>query len=490
MATAAASSTPAAASSDYGVSGFDRDLLSAAELKKNAKTLPREVMIEALSRGLVAVRVNALNMLKAHGKLTDVELMTVAVMLRDESPSVRAAAAGAMAEAQDPTTVVAALCTASIDNETTVREAAASAIQSFGAAALPHLVGALAYDPQQADEEVIPHIAAIGDKAAGPLTDAMQHDDERVRGNAVGALMALGPATLSAHQESLVPLGADSSPAVAEMARAAMNAIYRHTRPSHLTPADAPAPHFGDQRLSDAEVKKCSKADTTVLLHYARDGRKLARLNAWRCVELAGTIDDYTTALALVALKDHEAEVRAQACRVVTMCADDRLDDVVRGLVRGAMDSDVRVRDAAWEAFDTLEKRSLPTLVGQLGERDQDRAQIVVKALSRHSAKAAKPLYETLKHIGPIERWNALLTLMAIGGKTLEGAHGQLCTMLIEPFDIARAMVVRALGKLPKQSKADADVVEALEHMLEYDASLAVRVEADVALRFIHGARG
>ncbi len=481
----AAATATTATTSDYGVAGFDADLLDDKIIAKHLKKLDRATMLAALRRGLVAVRVNALAALEQHGKLGPGDAPSVAVMLKNDSASVRAAAARALACVEDADVAVAALCDATADGEPAVREAVLAAVKSFGAAALPGLIKRMACDPAEADMLVLPHLTTIGEPATKALIAAFGHDDQRVRANAVAGIAALGPAVLVRHQDAVDALRDDRADIVRHVVRDAMNAVYRHSRSSHLPPEPPPVPHFAAQTLTAAEVKRCAKTKVETLHHYARDGRAVARLNAWRCMQALTKLDDYTAALGLVALKDHDPRVRVAACAAVPACADDRLHDTVAGLIRCTLDREVTVRDAAWDALDALKKRSLPILIDLIGERDQAVALKLVEAVTRHGAGAAKSLHATLDHVGPIERWNAVLALIAIGGKTLEGAFEKLLEMLKDPFDATRAVVVKALGKLPGKTKGRPDAVAVIEYMLEYDASLAVRSAADVALRAI-----
>jgi|GEM_PF-3496983 len=473
--------------SDYGVAGFDSDLLDAAVLKKHAKALDRATMLAALGRGSVAVKVNALQMLAIHGKITEGEAMSVGVMLKDSSASVRSSAARAMAAVQEPSWGLKALTDATDDADETVAKDIRNTVQKFGKPALPLLIAALNCDGAVADVNVLPHIVAHGSAATEPLLAALADDRERVRTNAVAGLMMLGPSTLVSHKAQLSALARDSSDAVRSIARRAMNAIYRQTSPGQPDIAP-PSPKFADETISAADVKKLAKTPIETLRHVARDGRAVARYNAWRCVDAGGVNDDYTIALALVAMKDEDARVRATGCSVVTSCSDERLHDVIDGLVVKTLDKDVVVRDAAWAGLDTMKKRSLPVLVDLMGERDQDKAAKLVEALADHGSGATKALIAQMDHPGPIERWNAVLALTRIGGKELEKGFKKLVELLKEPFDAARAAIVIALGEIPARTKKDADVVDAIEFMLEHDASLAVRTAADRALRFVHGA--
>lgn len=474
--------------SDYGVDGFDSDLLDAKSLRGALGKLARDTMVAALQRGLVAVRVNAMHALQLHGKLTTAETMSVAVMLKDESPSVRAAAARALACAADPSDVVGALSAASADRDETVRHDVGESVFSLGDAILPDLVRALACDAADADNRVLPHIVRHGDAAQQPLFAGLTATDERVRANSLAGLAMLGPAVLLQHQGAIGALFDDPSDNVRDMARQAMNAIYRATRNSHQPPAVPPAAHFTSQPISEAEAKQLKSTAIEHLHIYARDGRAVARLNAWMCLRARGGFDDYTTALGLVAQKDGDPRVRAMACLALTGHHADRLVEVIAGEVRCTLDREMAVRDAAWQALDEMQKISLPALIELIGERDRDVADQVVEALARHGAGAGNALLKTLGHVGPVHRWNAVVVLTRVGGKTLDGAFEALVDMLKDPFDDTRAAVVTALGKLPARVKANRAAHETIETMLDYDASMAVRLAADIALRAIAGA--
>ena len=473
--------------SDQAVEGFDRDLLDPKILAKNLKKLPRDAMLLALRSGSVAVKCNALQALQLHGGLTAGEILSVGVLVKDESRSVRSAAVRALSAASVAEEAIDLLIAASGDRDDHVLADIERTIRGYGDGIIASLIERLRVDAGVADERILPHIVSFG-RAAGPqLVAALSHSDERVRANAVAGLIMLGVATLIEEQPAIQELLRDRADPVRDLARQAMNAIYRRTRPSFLEPQPVPAAGFTSQALSDADAKAAAKAvDVDQLIAFARDGRAAARANAWRMFDLLGELDEYTAALAMVALKDDESKVRVSAAKALVHAPELQTRGVTYALVKAHFHGDKHVRAAIDQTLATLGPRTLAPMISLLDERDQDIARQLSMLLSRHGDKAGKPLIEAMQHIGPVVRCNAVSALTRIGGKTLEKGYAVLVGMLIETFDPARAEAVLALGAMPRAKVSkDIAVMNRLQEMLEYDASLAVRLAADATLAAI-----
>ncbi len=469
---------------DVAVEGFDRDLLEPKFLAGKLKKLPRDDMLLALRSGSVATKCNALQALQLHAKLDQSEILSIGVLLKDESPSVRSAAARSLSAVANPVDALDPLIKASADRDDRVLNDIENTIRGFGVAIVPALVERLRVDPEIADACILPHIASFGRAAVVPLAAAFSHDDERVRANAVAGLILLGVAILVEEQPSIQQLLKDRADPVRDLARQAMNAIYRRTRPQHLEPRSVPVVGFARTALSDGDVKSAAKAvDVDQLIAFARDGRAAARANAWRLFGVLGELDTYTTALALVALKDDESKVRVLAAKALIYVPDEQLRETVHALAVAHVRGDKHVRAAVDEVLETMMPRTLKALVSLLDERDQDVARQLSVQLSRHGPKAGKLLLEAMKHPAPVVRSSALAALTRVGGKTLEKAYKDVVDMLQDPYDPARAEAVLAIGGMPPDKvKKDLALMNKLEELLEYDASLAVRLAADATL--------
>lgn len=473
--------------SAWAVDGFDTDMLDVKVLSKNAGKLPRDAMIAALGRASVAEKVNALQMLAIHGELDELEVLSIGVLTRDESASVRGAAARALGEAQSADLALDHLLRVAVDRDATVREDAATALARLGDAVLPALIKRLQIDPDVADTRVLPHVAGFGRVAIEPLVATLRHDDERVRANAIAGLILLGTPVLMEREDEIRAMVQDRSSRVRKLVREALGAIHRRLKPPHLAERDDPAAGFTQQPLSDADLKKAAEATALEDLHtWARDGRTAARLNAWRCLGMRGTLDDYSTSLGLVALKDQDNRVRCMAAAALTSAPDARIGDVVLGLVQACVRGNREVQAAAQQALDAMEKKTLEPMMRMLDERDQETAQWLVQAVTRHGDKAVKLLLTAMDDVRAVVRWNAVAALWRIGGKGLEKSWDQVVAMLDDPFDYARAEAVLALGAMPRGKVAkDHALMKRLKEMLEYDASLAVRLAADETLENI-----
>lgn len=473
--------------SEQAVEGFDRDLLDPQVLAKNLKKLPRDAMLLALRSGSVAVKCNALQAIQLHAQIDEGEILSLGVLLKDESRSVRSAAARALSAVAVPEQALDVLIAASGDRDDRVLADIEATIRGFGEAIIPALVERLRVDPEIADGRILPHVASFGRAAGAHLVKALGHTDERVRANAVAGLIMLGVATLIEEQPSIQELLGDRADPVRDLARQAMNAIYRRTRPRHLEPRAAPTAGFVSEALAEKDAQAAVKSvDVDQLIAFARDGRAAARANAWRMFDLLGELDEYTAALAMVALKDDETRVRVLAAKALVHAPEAQTRDVTHALVIAHVRGDRHVRAAIDASLAAMGSRTLAPMVSLLDERDQDVARELSVQLARHGDKAGKPLLGAMQEVGPVVRCNAVSALARIGGKTLEKGYADVVAMLQDPFDPARAEAVVALGAMPRLKVAkDLVVMNRLQEMLEYDASLAVRLAADATLAAI-----
>ncbi len=470
-----------------GVVGFESDLLDLKFLAKHKKQLPLEALRRGLRSAQLAVRANSAAGIGVHGAVATADVLALGVLLRDESASVRAAAARALGAAADVADALPKLLVASADPDAQVRADAAAAVAAFGADALPLLIAALQQDGEIADAQVIPHLAAHGKAAEPLLVAALDHEDERMRGNAVAGLIALGTSTLVAHQDRLQAQLNDPSKQVRELIREAMGALYRREHPSHLEPRAAPTATFDAGSLSAADVKKLAKsADEETLLHFARDGRAFPRRNAWRVMVARGNPGPYVTALAAVATRDEDAKVRALACQALASAHDEHLDRAVVALVTCSADAAPSVVEAAAESLSSLGTRAITQLAENLDVRDGDKAELWVAALVSFGQPAGKAVAAKIDHVNPVVRTNALLALRGVGGKALAAKGEALAAALNDTWDPARASVALALGELLPKHVKDADAaVTKLTAMYSDDASLEVRNACEKALRQI-----
>ncbi len=472
------------------VPGFDDDLVDPKVLKKALKELPQDLLVLGLRSSQVAVRANSAVALGLHGDLDDGTCLALAVLLRDESAAVRGAAARGLVGATDRACCLAKLLAASGDADAAVRSDIASTVAKMGDAVIPDLIAALKVDPARADIEVVPHLVAFGSKAEQPTVAALDDDDERVRANAVATLMLLGTTTLAAHQDRLGPLMRDPSAVVRGIVLEALGAVRRRQRPGLLESTEPPTPTFGGAAISDAEVKRLA-ADTTaaseaILLHFCRDGREVARRNAWRVFAARGTPSANTTALAAVAAKDPEAGVRLCVAEVLGAAHADHVARATDMLVVLTGDSVSAVVEAAQRAIDVLGKAALAQLLEDMDIRDGDRATLHIAAVVRFGQAAGKGLADKINHGSPVTRTLARTILGQIGGKALVANAQAMVDGLHDSWDPARAASATGVAALvPDHVKDVAGVLARLKYLYEEDAYLIVRDAAERALQHI-----
>lgn len=461
----------------FPIEGFETDLLSPEQLKGAKKALSRQLLFQCLSDGRLAVRANALSALGIHGSLDEGELRAVCVFLRDESASVRAAAARALQQASDPAIVLQPLMRASIDADASVRHDAAEAIKSLGSAGLQALIAALDVDPDIADAQIVSHIVAHGSAASPLLHKALRSLSAEVRGNALAAVISLGTAALLEAQPVITPLARDISPHVASMARQALGILARKAKPQHQEARLLPLDEFADQLVDDAALKKVGKQlQADALLALCRDGRPFVRANAWKGLASLGALSPEATLLAAVACRDGEAHVRREACVALRQIPNDLIGVGVTALAMASRDADKTVAQAARQAVFHHGKKAVPHLIELFGAREAQISDPAVHLAAALETDAAAEVVAALDAALPTTRENAVIALAEMGGKPLEDALGAIVRRFADSHDGARLQAIDAVGRMkPAAWKKQANLADLLKHMWREDANRAVR---------------
>jgi hypothetical protein len=248
-----------------------------------------------------------------------------------------------------------------------------------------------------------------------------------------------------------------------------------------------PVPAFVVENLDAAAVKQAAKAASADdLIYFAKDGRTVARANAWRCFAALGSLDEYGAMLAMVGLKDSEPVVCVEAARALVHAPDHTLGRVVASLLRARIHSERDVRDGAAEALEAMKSRTLPALLVLLDERNDDIASHLVYELAAHGDAAGVKVLKLLEdEPGPIQATRGLAALRVIGGKSLMKGYPLVAANLKNSFDPTRLQAVRALKPLADEVRKDAEVYKHLVFMGEEDVSIVVRFAVSDVLESI-----
>ncbi|MBI5607682.1 MAG: hypothetical protein HY902_02255 [Deltaproteobacteria bacterium] len=469
-------SEPAEAA-DWPVAGFDSDLLSIDQLKAAGKVLSAGQVRAALGDGRVAVRANAVGVLGQLGPLQEPDLSLVLVMLRDASPSVRAAAVQCAAAASEVDKAVAALLKAAAADRRLLPEIE-KVVATYGAKALPALTAALRTDAETADRLVLPALLALGEPAVLALANLLADGDPRLRANSLTGLMVLGPSIMAPYHRSIVALGRDGDIAVRKLAREALTMISRSGSPALAEARPLPFDDFAVQLGDEAALKKVAKqVEVEALLALTRDGRPMVRANAWRSLGSMAPLTPEAALNAGVAVRDSDVRVRIEAAAALRQCPESVLESAVAQLLLSVADPDRNVAHAVRQAVLGQGKRVLPLLVAQMGSRSAAVQEAARAMLVHFESDAAAVLRTALGASLPSIREGAALALGEIGGKTLDDAADLLLATLKDPLDSARAAAVRSLSRTSDRlQKQNYDTWLALARNLwQNDAALAVR---------------
>ncbi len=442
-------------------------------------------LLPALACSRAKVREFACHALRMRGKLGDVELASLGVVVRDEDPLVRAAAVRAAAAAERPQSVGAILLRGLCDRDSTVSLASAAALVGGAAAALPGVIVGLG----SIDEPTLQHVV-VGLRripaAPAALAAALSHGDERVRMRALQAICDIGDGALLQCEAAVRLLQSDDSREVAASARRATTRLLRIGGPQVREEIPLPAPDFASGALDPKAAERASKAGMATLRALANDGRVGVQRNAWRAIAAAGRLDYESTLLATVALKDSDADVRALAAAALEQPAPTAMAQATAALVLARRDGHHAVKVAVQRAIDQNAEGMVAHLEPLLDARIDTVADAVVDTLAQLGfAKCGALLRAGLSLPGPIQRELAARALARLGAEAVQKCWKELLPLLSDPYDPTRAAALQALSLQGAKVRADAALLERIRGMYNDDGSWIVRAAADRALRRI-----
>jgi len=474
----------------FPLPGFDIELVAEEALRAQPGKVDRARLLAWLQDGREFVRVNALRMLALDGELGEGELMTVVVLMRDQSPLVRSAAAYALRATTDLAKAVPALASSSSDADARVREAVSLTIRAYGERSLTHLTACLDMEPDVAERTVLKHFIAFGEAGRKRLVDATRAPQENVRASALAGLSLMGLPALVASREAIAPLLRDKSEVVRRLAKDASGQILRKGVPQFAEPKVLPIEGFDAKNLDvDIVAKHAKKLVLEDMLAFVTDGREVVRANAWRCIVAIGKMSHTASQLAALALKDGEAEVRRSAARALSIASDDELDYVVTPLVAASLDRDEVVKKSARDTLAGYGKRALPQLIAGLGSQDDELGQRMAWQIGALGKEAVPALTSALGSSRPLVREQALRALRHIGGDGLDSALKAILPLLCDPHDPCRLHATRCIASMsPKKLKGNKELEAALQRLETDDPIATVRAGAMAALEVLYSA--
>ena len=283
-------------------------------------------LLAAVQDGDAAVRSAAARALGQIGRVGGREALRALAraLASDPAPRVRAQAASALGELDDPATIDPLVDALTKDQDDTVCKAAAKAVARKGPAAVEALVAALRRTTPTHAAGVVKALAAVpGKSAVAPLTALLGDKEPAVRATAARALAYLR-ATSAA--ESLEPLLKDDSPEVRAAAAQALGNLGLTTSVPSLIEA-----------LRDEQT--AVRAAAAQALGYIAPGR-------YGCTPMPPAGDPRAIEPLLAALKDDTADVRRAAADSLVLLSH-HLGAAAKTLAALLEDPDWQVRAAA-----------------------------------------------------------------------------------------------------------------------------------------------
>lgn len=362
------------------IEGFEERVLAAAELEK-AKAEIEKVgvgdLIQHLMDGRDPVRANAAAALGVLGSAAAGAARSLGVLLRDDSPRVRLAAAQAIDRLGDAAVIEVGddLVRALGDVEAKVADGCATVVKARKARMIPALVRGLETDKIEAARR-IGQLLTLFEDASEILVDAFASPAVNVQVNAALALGMLG-SKVGKGRKALEGARTGGDARTREAVRAALEVL---DGPKQSGPEIPTIDGFETRYLEAAAFTDPAKLDAGALAAYLHDGRAIVRANAATALGAIGQ-PARGAALALgVLMRDDDPKVRIQAAWAIDKLGDDAVKEVVDYVV-GALRGDADVAKAVAAVLAPRKARVLTGLLKGLETDDDTHARRILELI-------------------------------------------------------------------------------------------------------------
>ncbi|MBL9020536.1 MAG: HEAT repeat domain-containing protein, partial [Myxococcales bacterium] len=356
------------------VEDFEERHLSAAELEKaKAAVTAAGVadLVAYLTDGRDVVRANAATALGVLGAASVGAARNLGVLLRDDAPRTRLAAAHALDKVGDAAVIEVAdsLVGALGDSDDKVADACAGVIKARKARMISALVRGLETDKPSAARRIC-ELINVFDDASEILTEAFASPAVNVQVNAALGLGMLGKARVGKGRAALE--GARTGGW--EQTRAAVRAALEVLDGPKQTGPQVPEVEGFETRLLDAGAfKDPTKLVGDDLVAYLQDGRAIVRANAVTALGVIGKPAAGAATAIAVLLRDDDLTVRIKAAAALDKIGDDAVREVAASLV-GALRGDADVAKAVAPVLAARKARVLTALLKGLETDDETHA--------------------------------------------------------------------------------------------------------------------
>jgi HEAT repeat protein len=377
---------PRAASGPKAVTidGFEARFLAAADLEKAKAELGNVGigdLVAYLQDGRDVVRANAATGLGALGAQAQGSESSLGVLLRDDSPRVRLAAAQALDKIGDAAVIATAdnLVRALGDADAPVAEACSAVLKARKARMLGALVRGLETDKPEHGRRIVELINVFED-AVDILCDAFESPAVNVQVNAALGMGLLGPKRVGKARKALEGARTGGDARTREAVKKALELL---DGPKRIGPEPVAVDGFETKPLEAAAFGDGSKLIVQDLVEYLTDGRSIVRANAATALGVLGANARGAALPVAVLLRDDDSAVRIRAAAALDKLGDDAVRETADYLV-GALRGDPEVAKAVAPVLAARKARMLTALLKGLETDDDTHARRIlelVKAL-------------------------------------------------------------------------------------------------------------
>jgi HEAT repeat protein len=412
------------------IPGFEDRMLDAAALEQHRGEIDAHGiagLTAYLQDGRDAVRANAATALGAIGADAATAARPLGVLLRDDAPRVRLAAAQALDRIGDAAVLDAAddLVGALATSGGKVAETCAAVLRSRGSRVVQAVVRGLETDDRVHGRRILEVIAALPD-ASALLCEAFVGPAVNVQVNAAIGLGMLGPDRVDRGRRLLEGARTGGDARTREAVRAALAVL---DGPGHSAPGAIEVDGFETRVLEAEAFTDPARLRVDDLVGYLQDGRAVVRANAATAIGRMGPAGAGAVHALAVLLRDDDRHVRIQAARALDALGDDPVREAA-GFLVGALRGDDEVARAAAAVLAARKGRVLVALLRGLETDDPVHARRILELIIA-LPDAGEILCDAFESAAENVQVNAAIGLGMLGArragaagrKALEGAR-------------------------------------------------------------------
>jgi HEAT repeat protein len=474
---------------------FDRAVHPASHLQQQLNVhhasggdrLTPALIARLLCDGRDVVRANAARLATLVGPFPEL-VASLAVLIRDSEPSVRAAAIDGLRAVASPLVAARAITPVLDVSDRHVASAAANALGALGEAALPALFECASRLSNRDIARVLsPIFSPIADAALGHAAGLLAPDgaaDDVLRATALRVVSVFSRATILGasdaslhHHLSELAAAHRRSPDTA-VRGAAIRALDRLSgrdeAPAAVEPTPLPLEGFERGLLAPEQLESVAgELRFDLLIHCLADGREIVRANAVTALGVLGAAQISAIAPLRRMLRDTSAEVRERAAWSLGRLPPSR--DACFELVEALFDGAPRVVAAARDALAAAGTFALEALVFGLDDEPRLAGRTVIPVLVEVGEPALDALVIAVRHASPLVRRNALVAL-----RFFDRERARTARIAVTALERDADRNVRL------EARATRDWLDGIDRMLRATEPLPLP-HAEFAFRGLHG---